>query len=155
MYISLSFYVSHISNKETFQSSIPLWQSSAYCIWKRLCDDELFLWYGWPTKGVKPYFQPGPLSEILTIANLRHAASRIWTCAEPEFRLCWMKLCSSDNHYTTAPHRILFSFSERSVFIYIGVKPEIELSFILSYIGSVITNFTPQKVKNFWLLKNC
>ena len=40
-------------------------------------DDELFLWYGWPTKGVKPYFQPGPLSEILTIANLRHAASRI------------------------------------------------------------------------------
>ena len=29
--------------------------------------------------------------------------SRIWTCAEPEFRLSWMKLCSSDNHYTTAP----------------------------------------------------
>ena len=24
-----------------------------------------------------PYFQPGPLSEILTIANLRHAASRV------------------------------------------------------------------------------
>ena len=38
--------------------------------------DELFLWYGWATKGVKPYFQPGPLSEILTIANLWHAASR-------------------------------------------------------------------------------
>ena len=46
-----------------------------------------------------PYFQPGPLSEILTIANLRHAASRVWTCAESEFRLYWMKLCSSDNHY--------------------------------------------------------
>ena len=30
-------------------------------------DDELFLWY----------FQPGPLSEILTIANLRHAARRV------------------------------------------------------------------------------
>ena len=69
--------------------------------------DELFLWYGWPTKGVKPYFQPGPLSEILTIANLRHAASRTWTCAEPEFRLCWMKLCSSDNHYTTNNHVIV------------------------------------------------
>ena len=40
---------------------------------------------------------------ILTIANLWHAASRIWTCAEPEFRLTWMKLLSSDNHYTTAP----------------------------------------------------
>ena len=66
-------------------------------------DDELFLWYGWPTKDVKPYLQPEPLSEILTIANLRHAASRIWTSAEPKFRLSWIKLCSSDNHYTTAP----------------------------------------------------
>ena len=27
--------------------------------------------------------------------------SRISTCAE--FRLCWMKLCSRDNHYTTMP----------------------------------------------------
>ena len=51
----------------------------------------------------EPYFQLGPLSEILTIANLRHAASRIWACAEPEFRFSWMKLCSSDNHYTRAP----------------------------------------------------
>ena len=24
----------------------------------------------------------------------------VWTCAEPEFRITWMKLCSSDNHYT-------------------------------------------------------
>ena len=64
---------------------------------------ELFVWYGWPTQDVKPYFQPGPLSEILTIANLRQAGSRISACAEPEFRLWWMKLCSSDNHYTTVP----------------------------------------------------
>ena len=68
-------------------------------------DDELFLWYGWPTKGVQPYFQPGPLSEILTIANLRHAVSKLWTCAEPEFRLNWMRLCSSHNHYNV-PSRI-------------------------------------------------
>ena len=34
-------------------------------------------------------------SKILTILNLWYAASRNWTCAEP--RLCWMKLCSSDN----------------------------------------------------------
>ena len=47
---------------------------------------------GWPMKRVKPYFQPRLLSEVLTIANF-HIASRIWTCAEPEFRLCWMKLC--------------------------------------------------------------
>ena len=59
--------------------------------------------YGWPTKGVWPYFQPEPLPEILTIANLGHAASRLWICAEPEFKLSWMKLCSSYNHCTTAP----------------------------------------------------
>ena len=41
-------------------------------------------------------------SRDLTIANLRHTASRVWACAEPEFRLCWMKLCSSDNRCTTA-----------------------------------------------------
>ena len=35
------------------------------------------------------------------LSVLRHAAIRIWTCTEPEYRL--MKLCSSDNHYTTVP----------------------------------------------------
>ena len=34
-----------------------------------LDNDELFLRNGWPTKGVKPYFQLGPLSKIFTIAN--------------------------------------------------------------------------------------
>ena len=33
-------------------------------------DEELFLWYGWATKGVQPYFLLGPLSEIFTIASL-------------------------------------------------------------------------------------
>ena len=70
-------------------------------------DDELRLWYDWPTKGIKPYFQPGALSGILNISNLRHAASRIWACAEPEFRLCWMKLSSSDNHYSTTPPHLI------------------------------------------------
>ena len=27
--------------------------------------------------GVKPYFQPGPLSETFTIGNLRHTANKI------------------------------------------------------------------------------
>ena len=35
--------------------------------------------------------------------------SMIWACAEPEFRPCWMTLCFSDKHYTTAkpnkPHQ--------------------------------------------------
>ena len=51
----------------------------------------------------EPYFQLRPLPEILTIANLWLATSRIRTCIEPVFRLWWMKLCSSDNHYTMAP----------------------------------------------------
>ena len=41
-------------------------------------DDELLLWNSWPT--IVSYFQPGLLLEILTIANLWHAISRIWTC---------------------------------------------------------------------------
>ena len=48
-------------------------------------DDELFLWYGWLTKGIQSYFMLGPL--ILTIANLQLLVSRVWTCTEPEFRL--------------------------------------------------------------------
>ena len=28
-------------------------------------------------KAFSPFFQPGPLSEILTIANIRHATSRV------------------------------------------------------------------------------
>ena len=58
-----------------------------------LDDDELFSRNGWPSKGVTPYSQPGPLSDILTV----------WTCAEPDLTLCWMKFCSSYYHYTTAP----------------------------------------------------
>ena len=61
-------------------------------------DGELFLWYGWPTKGVWLYLQQGPLSEIFTIANLRHAASIIWTFTKSALSLSSMKLCSSDNH---------------------------------------------------------
>ena len=57
-----------------------------------------FVFAEWLTpKGAKPYFQLGSLSEILPIKNLRQATSRIWTCAEAEFRLYWRKLCSSDN----------------------------------------------------------
>ena len=31
------------------------------------------------------------------------AVSRVWTCTEPEFRLRWMKLCSSAVVITTTP----------------------------------------------------
>ena len=65
-------------------------------------DHELFLRNGWPTKGIKPCFQPGSMSKILAIASLQYTASSIWTCPEPELGLSLMKLCSSDNYYSTA-----------------------------------------------------
>ena len=58
-------------------------------------DDWLFLRNGWPTKVVLRLTS----SRDHCNANLRHAASRVWTCVESEFRLYWMKLCSSNNHY--------------------------------------------------------
>ena len=36
-------------------------------------DNQLSLWNGRPTKGIKPYFQPGPLSDALAFTNLRAA----------------------------------------------------------------------------------
>ena len=58
-----------------------------------------------------PYFQPGPLLEILTMLNLRHAASRVLTYPESQFSFCSMKLCSTDNHHTTAPsHKVTVNF---------------------------------------------
>ena len=65
-------------------------------------DDKLFLWYRWPTKGVSPYFHPGPLSEILIIANLRHTASRIWMKLVE-----WSCVVVITTTYTTAPHLLM------------------------------------------------
>ena len=89
-----------------FQNSVPWGLPFDIRFWsvKYTFDDdhdELLLWYGRPRKGVQAYFQLGTLSEILTTANLQHTTSRIWIGTEPEFRLCWMKLSSSDHHTTT------------------------------------------------------
>ena len=77
------------SSHKLFLQSLMNWWWIVFVVW--LTDERRLA-----------LFSAGPLSEILTIANLRHA-SRVWTCAEPEFRLSWMNLCSSDNHYTPAP----------------------------------------------------
>ena len=75
-------------------------------------DDDLFLWYGWTTKAfsfisIRDHCQrssPSQISDMLL--------NRVWTCVEHEFMLSWMKLCSSDNHYTTALQFILYRFLE-------------------------------------------
>ena len=67
-------------------------------------------------------FQPEPLSEILTIANLRHAANKTWTCAEPEFRLCRAVVI------TTTPRR---HFISADVFLLISIR--VELWFLIGW----------------------
>ena len=42
---------------------------------KGYCDDRAVR-NGWPTEDLKSYFQPGPLTVVVIIANLRHVASR-------------------------------------------------------------------------------
>ena len=96
------------------QDPIDIRPCSFTLSWRLICHQGrvswLWKWWivfavGWPTRDVRPVemFQLGPLSEILTIANLWFVASRIWTYTEPELRFCRIKLCSSDNHYTTVP----------------------------------------------------
>ena len=76
-------------------------------------NDRLLLWYGWRRKA---FSQPRSSSEILTIANLRELASRIWICAPPDFRLSSIKLCSSNNRYNTAP-QLTFSLANLIIMV--------------------------------------
>ena len=95
-------------------------------------DDELLLWYRWQTKWVYLYFQPRPLSEICTIVNLWHGTRRIWTHVKLEFRLSWIKLSSSDNHYTMLSH---YSVSFKQSFSTLSLRTKIrntQSSFIVA-----------------------
>ena len=51
-------------------------------------DDELF-------HGLVGWWICDKRSEVLTFANLCHGACKIQTFAEPKFKLCWRKLCST------------------------------------------------------------
>ena len=64
-----------------------------------------FLWNGWPTKVV---FLAGTIARDSHHRESSACCGQGWTWAEPGFRFCWMKLCVSDNHHTTAPS-LLFS----------------------------------------------
>ena len=59
-------------------------------------DDDFFLRNGWSTKGVHPLF---PARTIVRDSHYRKSPAH----QKSEFRLCWMKFCSNDNHYITAP----------------------------------------------------
>lgn len=49
----------------------------------------------------------------------------VWACAQPEFRLSWINLCSSDNHHTTAPQL------KKSIVIFLGFLKIMKLLVIL------------------------
>ena len=46
-------------------------------------------------------------------SRISDTPSRVCTCVEPEPRLSWMKLCSSDIRYTTAPPNFLIKLSKQ------------------------------------------
>ena len=52
-----------------------------------------------------------PAGTIVRDPHHRESASKVWTCAESEFSLSWMKLCSSDNHYTKAKRSFMNSWT--------------------------------------------
>ena len=62
-------------------------------------EDELFFLNGWPTKSIYALFPAGTIvryshhHKSLTHCKQGLSLHRIWV------RLCWMKFCSSDNHY--------------------------------------------------------
>ena len=62
---------------------------------------DTFTWFELSFKALTPNFHSRPI-----LRDFHHHKSYMpWggTCTEPEFKRCWTKLCSSDNHYTTAP----------------------------------------------------
>ena len=58
-----------------------------------------------------PYFQP---EELLIIANLPYAATRIWLCVDPEFKLCWMNIyihIYKQHLYKQSPDTLMVNFA--------------------------------------------
>ena len=88
--------------------------------------DRLFLGNSWLKKGFISI--TGTFVKGSHHCKLQHTASRIWSCAETEFSLWWMKVCISDNHYTTVPQRheyytyyLILRIFEYYIYIYIYI----------------------------------
>ena len=77
-----------------YNQLIEILQSVADLLPYSSSDVELFLWYdlaSFPAKTILRYNHHCESPHV----------SRIWTCTEPEFRFCWVKLCSSDKRAST------------------------------------------------------
>ena len=84
--------------------------------------------------------RPSPL-------QISDAASSVWTYAEPEFRLSWMKLCSCYNHYTTAPGTIVRK-TKNDKEIHSSTWPSKELWLFMKF------KWNFRLLDNFFLYKN-
>ena len=105
------------------------------------------------------YFQPGPLSEFHAIANLRHAASRIWTWTEPEFRVWRMKLrssdnlyatesCKSENNYETVPVILVLLLKEHYITVSLRTTAQFYFATVIAF-GLIHLSTITQKIKLF------
>ena len=79
--------------------------------------------------------------------QISDAVSRVWTYAEPEFRLSWMKLCICDNHYTTAPG-IIVRKTKNNKEIHSSTWPWKELWLFMKF------KWNFRLLDNFFLYKN-
>ena len=73
--------------------------------WKK-CNMMMMNWF-WVTvdrrKWISLVYSQHNCQIFSPFANLQHPAIRIWTCAEPGHRICWMKLYITNNHYAGVP----------------------------------------------------
>ena len=69
--------------------------------------------------------------------------NRIWTCAEPKFRLCWMKLCISGNHQgATFEHLKIEIFYFSNIFSYLQSETKSSPKFLERVISIfLVSNF--------------
>ena len=73
------------------------------------CHGKLLLQNCWPMKRCKPYFQLGILLKALTIANIWHSMSRIWTYTESEF-ICFLEWSCAVVIFITPWHHYRFVY---------------------------------------------
>ena len=88
--VAVYLVYNYISSIKQQNHTIDIYIDMIHNCMKQWC--ELFLWNGWLTKDVKPFFEAWPLSEILTIANLQQAVIRVWACAEQVILGFWVLL---------------------------------------------------------------
>ena len=102
------------------------------------------------SKAFTPYLQPGPLSEILIFVNLRHAASRVWTCLNLSSDFvewsCAVMITPTENSF-------YFQFSHHSLAkwksLYVQVVSYCSLQYVKKY--RVVGWQRHRNLKNGWI----